>query len=553
MKKEKLRIGLLVDDLTIPCWAYLMLDRIIKSDYAEISLVVRKVQSTQQKAPFLKRFFKEWKGILFKLYMRFDLQRYALHPDAFKNRNFKDLVPGPEMVVSTLESNGEEQLNSDDIEKIKSHHIDVLLKLGFGTLAGDVLNSAKHGVWSYYYGDYDVNRGGLPGVWEFLEYWDETGVTLQILTNDKEGDLQLAKSYSCTDKYGIHRNRNNYYWKALSLIPRKLEEMHRLGADVFFEKVNAVNATPFFYYNRLYAGPRNWELLKILWGNFWTRVKLKVSGLFNFQQWILLFAINSEHKISKSFVKFTRILPPKDRFWADPFVWFKDGKYYIFLEELIYKNNRGTISVIEMDEDGKYGPAQSVLEKDYHLSYPFLLEDEGELYMLPETKQNGTIELYKCIDFPLKWELQEIVMDNIKAVDATIFKHDGKYWMFVNIQENPGASTWDELFLFHSDSLLNGNWVSHPTNPIVSDVKYARPAGNIFEHNGKIFRPAQNCSKHYGYGMQLREIVTLNESEYKERQVQSIFPNWEKDLVSTHTLNHKGKLTVIDAVIKRRK
>ena len=86
-----------------------------------------------------------------------------------------------------------------------------------------------------------------------------------------------------------------------------------------------------------------------------------------------------------------------------------------------------------------------------------------------------------------------------------------------------------------------------------SDVRCARPAGNIFEQNGKIFRPAQNCSKRYGYGMQLREIITLNENEYEEKQIQSIYPNWQNDLIATHTLNQSGKLTVIDAQIKRRK
>jgi hypothetical protein len=171
--------------------------------------------------------------------------------------------------------------------------------------------------------------------------------------------------------------------------------------------------------------------------------------------------------------------------------------------------------------------------------------------MMPETKGNKTIEIYKCTSFPYEWTLEKIMFHDIMAVDSTIFKFENKYWLFTNIKENEGASAYDELFLFFSDSLL-GNWKPHPLNPIVSDVKYARPAGNIFIYNDKIFRPSQNCSKHYGYGMQIREILTLTETDYEERQVQSIYPNWSKDLVSTHTLNNSGKLTIIDALVRRR-
>ena len=68
--------------------------------------------------------------------------------------------------------------------------------------------------------------------------------------------------------------------------------------------------------------------------------------------------------------------------------------------------------------------------------------------MIPETCANKTIELYKCLEFPFKWELQQNLMENLDAVDTTIHFHNGKYWMFVNIKENKGASNCDELFLF---------------------------------------------------------------------------------------------------------
>ena len=173
--------------------------------------------------------------------------------------------------------------------------------------------------------------------------------------------------------------------------------------------------------------------------------------------------------------------------------------------------------------------------------------------MMPETGANRTIEIYKCVDFPLKWEFHKILMENVRAADATLFQQKGKYWLFANMREVKGASAQDELFLFYSDDLHNGEWQPHPQNPIISDVRCSRPAGNIFERDGKIYRPAQNGGKYYGYGMQIREIITLTEDTYEERQVHSINPNWEKDLMGTHTLNSCGGLTIIDALIKRRR
>jgi hypothetical protein len=247
------------------------------------------------------------------------------------------------------------------------------------------------------------------------------------------------------------------------------------------------------------------------------------------------------------------MIPPKDRIWADPFVIFKNERYYIFFEEMTFKENKGKISVISMDEEGNHGSPVTVLEKDYHLSYPFLIEEGDTIYMIPECHENRTIDMYICTEFPLKWKFHKTLIENIDAVDVTIFKHNNKYWMFTNVLEMPGASIQDELFLYYTDDLLNGEWVPHCQNPIISDIKCSRPAGNIFIQNNRIYRPAQNGSKYYGYGMQIREITTLTEESYEEVQIQSIHPNWAKDVIGLHTLNSTEKLTLIDTLIKRRR
>ena len=109
--------------------------------------------------------------------------------------------------------------------------------------------------------------------------------------------------------------------------------------------------------------------------------------------------------------------------------------------------------------------------------------------------------------------------------------------MLANIRENNGASTLDELFLFSSKELKSDQWQPHSQNPIISDVRSSRPAGKIFQYNNELYRPSQNSAKRYGYAININKIVTLNDDIYEEVIVSQIFPNWEKNVRATHTLN----------------
>ena len=95
---------------------------------------------------------------------------------------------------------------------------------------------------------------------------------------------------------------------------------------------------------------------------------------------------------------------PVDHFYADPFPLTWQGRDYLFFEDLDHKTDKGIISVVAFDEAGRPGPAMPVLEEPWHLSYPFLIERDGEIFMIPESSANRDIALYRAIEFPLKWE-----------------------------------------------------------------------------------------------------------------------------------------------------
>lgn len=276
------------------------------------------------------------------------------------------------------------------------------------------------------------------------------------------------------------------------------------------------------------------------------RLKRKLSKVLFHYQWQLLFDLNDS--ISERINEFKKIISSNDRFWADPFIIFTDNKYYIFFEEFIYKKNKGHISFFIIDQKGDLSKPQTILTRPYHLSYPFVFNYDKEYYMIPESSENNTIEVYKCLEFPQKWEFYKILMNNVVATDSTLFYYDNKWWLFTTIMTKKNES---ELCLFYSDHPLSEKWIPHPKNPIVSGNKGSRSAGRIFEENGIIKRPAQDSSKGYGYGVIFYQINTINETDYQESEINSIYPDWNKNIIGIHTFARVNKLTMMDMRIKK--
>ncbi len=129
--------------------------------------------------------------------------------------------------------------------------------------------------------------------------------------------------------------------------------------------------------------------------------------------------------------------------------------------------------------------------------------------------------------------------------------HHGKWWLFTSLADSEASPVGDELFLFYADDLLTTQWRPHPLNPIVSDVRHARPAGGILQIEGnekKLYRPSQNGAKRYGHGWNWHEIVVLTETDYVEQMVWQVQPDWDQHILRTHSFAYADGLTVIDGM-----
>jgi len=169
---------------------------------------------------------------------------------------------------------------------------------------------------------------------------------------------------------------------------------------------------------------------------------------------------------------------------------------------------------------------------------------------MPEAMAGRTLDLYRATDFPTRWTFERHVMEGVQVADATIAEIDGAWWLFAAIAE-PGAASTDELHLFRGPGPL-GPWQPHPANPVVSDVRSARPAGRLFRHGGAWYRPSQDSTGRYGRAIVISRIERLDPDCYEETTVERIDPDWAEGGRGTHTLNRAGRLVLLDASVKDR-
>lgn len=556
----RLRVGLVLDSLVQPRWLSAMIDDITALDFVDIALIITTSHPESlehqdgRQTGALKRIVANGRHLLYRLYTELDASRFSLQPDPLEPVDISPRVSGlPQLYANWWVLSGPAAENDPVIQEILAYNLDVALCLCSAPLERSTPKIARYGLWEYHHGDAEQYRGGPAGFWEVMEGNAVTGAVLQAVESSGRGEAVIYRSYSRTDKLSVRSNVSRGYSKSARFAGRKLRDLHKLGRHALEALPTPSGAADEAHPVR--AEPTNAQMVSFLAKQAGRRIRNRMQKLTAFDQWTIAYQFTDAEPDPYNLFdgkpdRFTHVVPPKGLFWADPFPVFRNGRHYIFCEEYPYQRRKGHISVIELAPDGQPLPPVPVLDRPYHLAYPFIFEWEGTHYMIPETEHNKTIEMYRCVEFPFRWELAALLLDNISAVDTTLIEVDGQWWMFTNIAP-PDAPDWDaELHLFHAPSPL-GPWTPHMCNPVKSDVRNTRPAGSIFRFEGELYRPAQNCAERYGHSMTINQIVELSETAFEEIPIARILPDWAANLAGTHTINATDGLTVIDGLVRR--
>jgi hypothetical protein len=238
---------------------------------------------------------------------------------------------------------------------------------------------------------------------------------------------------------------------------------------------------------------------------------------------------------------------PANRFYADPFPVTWKGRTFVFFEDLDHRIGKGTISAIEFGEAGPIGAAVPVLEEPWHLSYPFLIVHDDELWMIPETSHEREVTIYKCVGFPLRWERHATLLSGVELADATILHHDGLNYLFGATRDGDGGYS-DTLSIYYADDLF-GPWTPHAQQPVLVDRASARPAGHFVRRNGRLWRPVQDCTRGYGCALGLAEITELSPETFAQTVHFTVGPGPRWPGRKLHTLNRCGRLELIDGTV----
>ena len=515
--KKPLNIAIIVNKTReIPAWEHEMIRNLEKEDFVSDVIFVN-----TNEVPIVCN-----ASFFYRLFTRFENWWFGSVNDAMKCIKLTDKL-----------------INEDTIHELKPDliYISSTINENYQSTV-----NARLGIWRIVFGKNKYRKAVPPAFREVMNNESTTGSSLIVKLGNEE--LTVYNGTTITIPFSVKNNLNHLAWKSSSFLKYRIKELYELGDELFFKKYRSQNT---IVKESQLIPPGNFQMIWLFGRNIFRYLIYKLRDKFNKKDFTIFISDKTYNNSIPDINGFKALTLVKGTFIADPFVVQHEAKQFIFFEEYIYAKAKAHISVMEFNTGGEATNPSVVLNKAYHLSYPFVFEWENIWYMIPETVANKTVELYRCKEFPHQWEFVMNLFENFSLIDSTLLYHENIWWLFAVTRNHSFTTPNDQLLLFYSGTLFSTEWKAHPQNPISTDISNCRPAGKIFLKDGKLFRPAQNnASQQYGYGVKINRIDVLNKIEYSETIIEEIDPAKNNRLAAVHTLNFTEEITVIDGIVK---
>lgn len=452
----------------------------------------------------------------------------------------QQVARGAATLHATRDASGYTSVDAESAGRIADSSPDLLLLVGLPQAAASMADLARQGAWSIGANDSHPLRSGM---WLFRDYLKgEPAVYSGVLVHDAGLDQwRLLEPGMCSPtRLSFSRHCAYQLQKAPA---RLLCAMRRLCLG---QAIRAIRFDP---------GPLPGcvDMLRY-WLKAVPQIGQQIAQRWNApERWYV--AIRRSEKplapdgADTQWRDYSPLVAPDDRFWADPFLWHEDGRDYVFVESLRDARGRAEIAAIELKPDLSIAAVHEALALETHLSYPFVFRWQNDTYMMVESALSLRVPVFRAEQFPHRWVHAGDALQGWRAVDATLHAHGGRWWLFVSVADtvyNDGGREWDDLYLFYSDSPL-GPWEPHAQNPIVRDVRCARSAGPLFEHEGRLIRPGQDCAGEYGRAVMFCEVLQLDTLHYREQVIGTLGHDWAPGLRGCHLYARSGSLEIVDA------
>ena len=136
-----------------------------------------------------------------------------------------------------------------------------------------------------------------------------------------------------------------------------------------------------------------------------------------------------------------------------------------------------------------------ILQKDYHLSFPFVFKHENKYYLIPESSKQKKLIYMNLYLFPDKLKFVRTLLSGFNAADSVLYNDKKIWYILTNLERSKNDLNSKDLSIFQSDSLLKGNFIQKHKNPVVSDIRFARNGGRLIYSKNKLYRVSQDCKK----------------------------------------------------------
>jgi len=544
-QSDDLSFGIMCDGFTFSDWQAKCMENLMSIEGVNLDLIIQDNSTVDNSGGKISTFLDYRKNtstkdaINFASWWAYTTVVGGDGPECKQSVNLKENLKNTDIIQCQVNKKGfTSYFDDNDINRIDKYDLDFILRFAFGIIRGDILETPKYGVWSFHHNDEQKYRGGPPCFWAVCNGDHATGAVLQKLTDRLDGGVILKKGYFSTNKFSWHNNMNNVYYGSAQWPAQVAIDILNGTADYLQDSPTQSDAP-------IYRYPSPLQTAKYNARRFYSMGRRVLSGVDTWNVGIIDQSIDGFLSDPNSSIKPQWFpLSSSNKYIADPFAININGDMYVFVEEFLFPENKGRISYIKYPEGFENGQLNVAHEEDWHLSYPFLFTHENQTYAIPESFESGDIRLYK-VNSPSDWKLESILLSDICAVDPTIYKYDGRWWLFFTKQSNHENEC---LHIWYSDD-LTGEWSPHNNNPVKCDVRSSRPAGNLFMSNDNLYRPSQDCSKRYGWKVNINKIVELNQTTFEEIPVREIDPAQLKSS-GTHTLSSHNSFVLLDKVNK---
>jgi len=368
-----------------------------------------------------------------------------------------------------------------------------------------------------------------------------TGLAESLLSIElASGSLvEAERGVSALRRIGFGRDRDAVYWRSSLLPARRLARLPG-GSSVPTSGIDhpAPPTSDGVMEPQMAARPPFLGLASTLVGKVVERLLFRSGWL------VLVRQRDPDGPTPRDLTGFEPIHAPAGRFYADPFVMSTPTGPELYVEDCPDGAHRGRISVLERGRTGRWEHKRVVLDDIDHRAYPHVVRTPAGIVVTPDGGRAGGVDLFLARARSGALEPLGRCLEGVAASDPTLLWHDDRYWLFVAVT-GPGMNPWDELHVYFATT-VDGLWHPHPRNPVVADVRCARPAGRIFRRGDDLVRPGQDCSQAYGQRIALSAITTLTPDEYEEHPIGSIEPEGLPQIRRTHTYTFDGSVEALD-------